>query len=78
MRLRRQAAKASLATPRLTCSRVNFVPIAEVVDQDDTSQDNSNAVEKNTNKFDEDDDKEDKDDKLTMPRDPILLAIGKE
>ena len=41
------------------------MPITEVVNQDDTTPDDANAVEKNTNKSDGDDDKEDEDDDTT-------------
>jgi hypothetical protein len=62
--LRNKVAKASLAPPRITRS-CRFAPIAVIVDQDDTTPDNANPVEKNTNKSDGDDDKEEKDDNTT-------------
>ncbi len=62
MRSKRNITKASSAPPRITHSRANFVPIAEIVDQDDTPTDNAKVVEKKTKQSDENDENEDEDD----------------
>ena len=81
MRSKRNITKASSAPPRIMHSRANFVPIAEIVDKDDTPPEDANAVEKNTKKSDVNDDNEDEDDDdndNNATVDSFLLEIGKE
>ena len=70
MRSKRIISKAPSAPPRITRSRANFVPIAEIVEQDDAPTDNADKGEKITKKTDEneegeDDDEDDDDDDAT-------------
>ena len=73
MQSKRLIAKASSAPPPwITRARANFVPIAEIVEQDNITRDNTNAVEKKSKndndektvvetKSDDEDDEDDND-----------------
>ncbi len=59
MRSKRIISKEPSAPPRITHSRANFVPIAEIVEQDDAPTDNAGTDEKITKKTDENEEGED-------------------
>jgi hypothetical protein len=62
MRSKQIISKTPSAPPRITRSRANFVPIAEIVEQDGAPTDNAGTDEKVTKKSDENEEGEDDDD----------------